>query len=135
MIALSDDHRREYIWNAVESRRNYAEPSTHADSFIANEGGRIEILRLVKLSFLLKATSERSPKAGLYDFVPYKYGPYSFTLNYELRAIERDGWVRVTDRDVELLRPEREELSPLERGFAEEIDSLTRKFKNVGSIH
>ena len=53
--------------------------------FIANEGGRIKLLRLVKLSFLLRETAEEIPKSNLYDFIPYHYGPYSFTLNHELR--------------------------------------------------
>ncbi|MGA9060211.1 MAG: DUF488 domain-containing protein [Terracidiphilus sp.] len=101
--------------------------------FIANEGGRIKLLRLVKLSFLLRETAEYIPKPNLYDFIPYHYGPYSFTLNHELRAIERDGWVRITESGVELLRSAETEISKLDRTFAGEIDSLTRRYRNVGT--
>lgn len=98
---------------------------------IANENGCITKLRLVKLSFLLQATAENAPRSGLYEFVPYHHGPYSFTLSHELRAIERDGWIRISDSDVKLLRGVDAETSKLDYFFAKEIDSLTRRFKNV----
>ena len=101
--------------------------------FIANEGGRIKLLRLVKLSFLLRQTAEGIPSSTLYDFIPYHYGPYSFTLIHELRSAERDGWVRITDSGVELLRSTEIELSKLERAVADEIDSLTRRYRNVST--
>jgi uncharacterized protein (DUF488 family) len=98
---------------------------------IANENGRITKLRLVKLSFLFQATTENAPRSGLYEFVPYHHGPYSFTLNHELRAIERNGSVRITNSDVELLRDSKGEESKLDRKFADAIDSLTRRYRNV----
>ena len=101
--------------------------------FVANESGRIELLRLVKLSFLLRETAEEIPRSNLYDFIPYHYGPYSFTLNHELRAMERDGWVRITESGVEILRSVETELSKLGRAVTDEIDSLTRRYRNVGT--
>lgn len=101
--------------------------------FIANEGGSIKMLRLVKLSFLLRETAEGVPEPNLYDFIPYHYGPYSFTLNHELRAVERDGWIRITESGVELLRGVEKELSKLDRAFVGEIDSLTRRYRKVST--
>jgi uncharacterized protein (DUF488 family) len=101
--------------------------------FIANEGGRIELLRLVKLSFLLRESAEDIPKPNLYDFIPFHYGPYSFTLNHELRVVERDGWIRITEAGVELLRSAEAEFSKLDRAFTREIDSLTRRYRNVAT--
>lgn len=101
--------------------------------FIANEGGRIKLLRLVKLSFLLRETAEVFTRPNLYDFIPYHYGPYSFTLNHELRALERNGWVRITESGVELLRSAKTEFLKLDRTFAGQIDSLTHKYRNVGT--
>jgi len=101
--------------------------------FIANEGGRIKLLRLVKLSFLLRENAKEIPRSVLYDFIPYHYGPYSFTLNHELRAIERDGWVRITESGVELLRSADTEISKLDRAVADEVDSLTRRYRGVGT--
>ena len=100
---------------------------------IANESGCITKLRLVKLSFLLQSTAEDAPQASLYEFVPYHHGPYSFTLTHELRAIERDGWIRISDSEVKLLRGVETETSKLDRAFVEEIDSLTRRYQNVST--
>ena len=98
---------------------------------ISNESGYITKLRLVKLSFLLQATAEDAPRSGLYEFVPYDHGPYSFTLAHELRTIERDGWIRISGSEVKLLRSAETEISKLDRAFAKEIDSLTCRYKNV----
>src|SRR5260370_3020300 len=68
---------------------------------IENEGGSIARLRLVKLAFLLSRETE-APRAGLYDFVPYKHGPFSFTLYHELRVLGRDGWLTEQEHDVGL---------------------------------
>jgi hypothetical protein len=46
---------------------------------IENEGGTVSRLRLVKLAFLLSQEAG-APRVGTYDFVPYKRGPFSFTL-------------------------------------------------------
>jgi hypothetical protein len=100
---------------------------------IANEGGRVEKLRLFKLSFLLSETVKSAPKSSLYQFVPYLHGPYSFTLNHELRGVERDGWLRIADHEVELLQLGRGEIPKLERAFANEIDSLTRRYQHVAT--
>lgn len=101
--------------------------------FIANEGERISLLRLVKLSFLLSESAVDAPNSAFYDFFPYHYGPYSFTLNHELRAIERDGWVRISGSEVALLRKAGPEVSKLDRELAGEIDSLGRRFNQVGT--
>lgn len=98
---------------------------------ISNENGCITKLRLVKLSFLLQATVEELPRPSLYEFVPYHHGPYSFTLTHELQAVERDGWVKISDSEVQLLRSADAETAKLEYGFAKEIDTLSRRFRNV----
>jgi uncharacterized protein (DUF488 family) len=99
---------------------------------ISNESGCITKLRLVKLSFLLQATEEL-PRSSLYEFVPYLYGPYSFTMNYELRAIEREGWIKISGSEVKLVRSADAETSKLEFGFTKAIDSLSHRFKNVAT--
>lgn len=47
---------------------------------------------LVKLAFLLKHES-LTTEQNFYDFVPYRFGPFSFALYRELTALERDGYV------------------------------------------
>lgn len=101
--------------------------------FVSNEMRCITKLRLVKLSFLLQATTHDLPRSSLYEFVPYQYGPYSFTLNHELRALERDGWIKISETEVKLLRSPADEISKLESGLTKEIDTLSRRYKNVAT--
>ncbi len=98
---------------------------------IQNEGGEVSKLRLVKLAFLLRQRSRAASKGGLYDFIPYLHGPYSFTLNHELRALERDSWLRVLDASI---RNERDSSSePIEKGFCYEIDELSKEFRTFST--
>lgn len=46
-------------------------------------------LKLVKLLFLLNKES----CDGAYDFLPYKYGPFSFQLYRDLTKLAQDGWI------------------------------------------
>jgi uncharacterized protein (DUF488 family) len=100
---------------------------------IANENGRTTKLRLVKLAFLLRESTDSAPKSSLYEFLPYHYGPYSFTLNHELRSIERDGWIRITGGEIELLRDAGKETTKIHPGFSREIDAVSRRYQNVST--
>jgi len=46
---------------------------------------------LVKYVFLLRNETALSFEPSLYDFVPYKYGPFSFDLYRDLEILQRDG--------------------------------------------
>ena len=48
----------------------------------------------VKLVFLLRHETSLRNMSSFYDFVPYKYGPFSFTLYRELEGLIRKGYVR-----------------------------------------
>jgi uncharacterized protein (DUF488 family) len=51
-------------------------------------------LVLTKLLFLLRQeTGVAKRVAGFYDFVPYRFGPYSFALHNDLAALKRNGYV------------------------------------------
>src|SRR5579863_3102771 len=92
---------------------------------IQNEGGAVGRLRLVKLAFLL-SREPAAPRTGTYDFVPYKRGPFSFTLYHELRALERDGWLALQDEhNVEAACLATLETSFLDSGFLDAIDQIS----------
>ena len=48
---------------------------------------------LVKLTFLLRQETDFRDDSAFYDFLPYKFGPFSFHLYRELEALKRDGYV------------------------------------------
>lgn len=52
---------------------------------------------LTKLVFLLRHEGELSSVAGFYDFVPYRFGPYSFALTHDLAALKRHGYAEEND--------------------------------------
>tara|TARA_R110002096_G_scaffold135456_4_gene287448 strand:+ start:469 stop:1353 length:885 start_codon:yes stop_codon:yes gene_type:complete len=56
-------------------------------------GGEVEKLRLQKLLFLY---SEKKPQAE-YDFIPYKYGCYSYSANADVNTMVRKGYLSETE--------------------------------------
>lgn len=57
-------------------------------------GGRASRLQLMKLLFLLEQEFPSGGGSAFYRFMPYQYGPYSFSLNHELTQLVRDGLIR-----------------------------------------
>jgi uncharacterized protein (DUF488 family) len=41
-------------------------------------------------------------EASFYDFVPYKFGPFSFTLYWELRSLRQNGYVTPEEEQIAL---------------------------------
>ncbi len=62
-------------------------------------------MQLAKLSFLLAREGRSDQLKTFYEFVPYLYGPYSFTLNHELDNLVRYGLLLLpTDEKLELTK-------------------------------
>lgn len=51
-------------------------------------------IKFVKLMFLI------SREIGGYDFIPYKYGPFSFELYRDLNYLEVNGYIRMTEESI-----------------------------------
>ena len=47
----------------------------------------------MKLVFLLRHETCLKDVPSFYDFVPYKFGPFSFTLYRELERLQQNGYV------------------------------------------
>lgn len=56
----------------------------------------------VKLVFLLRYETGLKRHPSFYDFVPYKYGPFSFSLYSDLAALQKNGYVSTEEERVEL---------------------------------
>ncbi len=50
-------------------------------------------LQLVKLLFLVRHETDLPARIAFYDFLPYRFGPFSFTLYRELDELRADGLV------------------------------------------
>lgn len=55
---------------------------------------------LVKYAFLLSQETELRNEPAFYNFVPYKYGPFSFTLYHELENLRRGRYVVLSETEV-----------------------------------
>lgn len=62
-------------------------------------GGELEKIRLQKLLFLF-AKSKQDPE---YDFIPYKYGCFSFSANADLNALAKKGIISDLDSSFKKL--------------------------------
>jgi uncharacterized protein (DUF488 family) len=62
----------------------------------------ISHIELVKSAFLLRQETCLAHEPTFYDFVPYRFGPFSFALYRELAALARDGYIVDEKKTVRL---------------------------------
>lgn len=68
-------------------------------------GGAASRLHLTKWAFLLTQETPSQNSKTFYQFVPYLYGPYSFSLAREMSVLTRDGFIEEpNDRTWKLTR-------------------------------
>lgn len=75
----------------------------------------LEKTRLYKLMFLL---TQRQDSPG-YDFVPYRFGCYSYSLKADLNTMVKKGWLNISDKRYELLTDKKyfEELNATDKNI------------------
>lgn len=56
-------------------------------------GGKASSLQMMKWAFLLSCEMPSHGGKTFYQFIPYRYGPYSFTLDRETDALIRNGFL------------------------------------------
>lgn len=82
-------------------------------------------LVLTKLFFLLRHEADLAKRvAGFYDFVPYKFGPYSFALHNDLAGLKRNGYLEPSGdnwRLGRLVEPGRDWMSELDRSISDAV--------------
>ncbi|HUQ68232.1 MAG TPA: hypothetical protein VM165_01840 [Planctomycetaceae bacterium] len=62
----------------------------------------VSSIELVKWMFLLRLETRIGQESSFYDFVPYRFGPFSFALYRELSALRRDGLLTEQQPQVSL---------------------------------
>ncbi len=60
---------------------------------VAYSGRSVNATMLMKLAFLARHETHLRSDHTFYDFVPYKYGPFSFALYRELTGLTRNGYL------------------------------------------
>lgn len=67
--------------------------------FIKLAGEPLSKIDLQKLIFLF----QQKYKINYYDFVPYHYGCYSFQANEDMHIMQKQGWISIKDKNIELV--------------------------------
>ncbi len=68
--------------------------------FMLQAAGRpVQRMELTKWCFLLRHASSSAGGSAFYDFVPYRYGPFSFGLYQEAGKLEQNGYLVAPDED------------------------------------
>lgn len=72
-------------------------------SIVEAAGGRASHLHLTKCAFAVRQETETGGGDAFYDFLPYKYGPSSFTLYQEAAKLCREGLLADAEGDTWVL--------------------------------
>lgn len=101
-------------------------------ALLAEAGQPVTPTVLVKCAFLLRQETEYVADPAFYDFVPYKFGPFSFALYRELESLQRDGYV--SDEDGRLCitpgmrRSSLEKVAELSQTERSSVTDVSRKY-------
>ncbi len=88
-------------------------------------GDRLPKINLQKILFII---SQRQLKP-IYDFIPYKYGSYSYSLNADLVAMSNQGFV-IDDNSSFEKKDKRNYLTELNKKDRELVNQITLLFRN-----
>jgi uncharacterized protein (DUF488 family) len=87
----------------------------------------------VKLAFLLRQETDLGKDCSFYDFVPYKYGPFSFALYRELSTLRHDGYVTPNEKHIALCMQTaglvEEKIDELPTAFQEAVDKVFTRYE------
>ncbi len=99
---------------------------------LGDNGGQFSKLQLTKLSFLLAQEGRSEQLKTFYEFVPYKYGPYSFTLTHELGSLVKEGLIIISDNEQVELTVKGKKLcrQALEVRLSRDIELLNQNYKS-----
>lgn len=84
-------------------------------SLLEMAGGTLSRTKFVKLMFLLRMQTDLWRISSYYDFVPYKFGPFSFALYRDIERLEAHGLVSSCE-DGFALNPLRSDETKFQRG-------------------
>ena len=87
----------------MSSMTNLPIPNFHRQrfllAFLGLTGGRLSKMDFQKLLFL----SQQEAGCSHYDFVPYRYGCYSFQVQSDIELLESRGWLKTVGNEIQLL--------------------------------
>lgn len=92
-------------------------------------GGQASTLQMMKWAFLLNQETPSHGGKTFYQFIPYRFGPYSFTLNRETDALIRNCFVEKLDKKTwELTALGEKQSVNLPKPIAQDITTVTQRY-------
>lgn len=100
---------------------------------LGDHDGHCSKLELTKLAFLLAQEGRSEQLSTFYEFVPYKFGPYSFTLAHELGSLSKEGLVSVSEEEQIELTAKGKKLwrQALEVRLARDVELLHQNYGHI----
>lgn len=90
---------------------------------------KVSRLQLVKWSFLLEKETKMKT---FYQFVPYHYGPFSFTLYHELKGLIRNNYIIEPSKD-EIQRSSDVAAPSIDSALGNEINDFSKKYRPLST--
>jgi uncharacterized protein (DUF488 family) len=92
-------------------------------------GGEASTLQIMKWAFLLGQETPSHGGKTFYQFIPYRYGPFSFTLNRETDALVRNGLVEKTGQSSwHLTSYGHGQQNNLPKSIIQDVTSITQQY-------
>lgn len=100
-------------------------------ALLAEAGGTATRLEATKWAFLLREETPSRGGSAFFQFLPYKYGPFSFSLYQEATALARNGYLReVDDRTWSITTSGRTAARDLAAAVGDDVRHIVRRFKD-----
>ena len=90
---------------------------------------KVSRLQLVKWAFLLEKETKMKT---FYQFVPYHYGPFSFTLYHELKGLIRNNYIIEPSKD-EIQRSSDVAIPSIDSALGKEINDFSKKYRSLST--
>jgi len=95
-------------------------------------GGQASTLQMMKWAFLLGQETPYRGGKTFYQFIPYRFGPYSFTLNRETDTLICNGFVKKVDKKTwELTALGREQSVNLPKELGQDVETIIQQYGNL----
>ena len=91
---------------------------------------KVSRTQLVKWAFLLE---KQTKIKTFYQFVPYHYGPFSFTLYHELETLKRNGYIRFYTSKDKIQQVSDVAIPSISFALENEIKQFTEKYRSMST--
>lgn len=71
--------------------------------YFLQKSGYCSRIKLAKIFFLMSRDSKLNERCKFYNFVPYKFGPYSFELFHDIDIMEQEKLVATDDNTIKFI--------------------------------